>query len=184
MTVEILKGSTVVISGPPATGKTALARRIFEQNPTKNKMIIPFPKSLLNHCVQRAQGKNPDNLTSEHFEYTQRITSARANKAFTICDGCYIDPESLTSFFYRMRVMRIYTPITLIKLTARREQQLRNIAANLANVPGYIAPTYEELDQQNGLFAEVVEREFKAEISWVEREYLLLNSDDIELKFL
>jgi len=187
MTLEIPKNSMVVISGPPATGKSALAQRIYDECPIQNKCIISFPSDLTALYIQRMQCASQgvvEQITAMNRKIIQEVYSANSRKSFIICDGCYAEAKALSGFFYQARLMKVCRPITLIKLAAMRAQQIKAIQSILAKTPEYHAPTYEELDQQNELFAEVINREFSAESFWSLREYLILDTDAIQLKFL
>lgn len=175
MVLEIERG-IVIIAGPAAAGKTTLAQRILEGCPWINKRLVSFPNVLLDST--NGGTKIGDAGLSAQISCVHDMIQADKVGAFTVCDGCYLTEVGMSCFLYRLKMARIKSRITLIKLALRPELRHEYLKKRGG---GILSPNL--VEQQYKEFTEVIRHDYRSEMGWVSQEYFILNPDQVELKF-
>ncbi len=176
MTLKIPYGLAIV-TGPMATGKTTLAKRILGECPRMNKRLLTFPEILLDKSSScRLSG---DSELRTRLNYMYAIEQAYKDGMLAVCDGCYLNGLELSSFLYRLRAMRIYYNVTLIKMAPKAELQEKFIAESQRT---NFRP--EMVAKQKREFGDALKRSFQEEIGWVKSEYIVKDPESVEIIFL
>lgn len=176
MVLKIQNG-LVIVCGPVTTGKTDLATRILGECPLRNKRLIEFPEILLDKA---AGGRRIGDVgLVARLKVLQDIHQAYKDSFFAVCDGCYLNESEMNSFLYGLRAIRMYYPITLIKMSPNPELRNRYLTER-ANE----AVTSELVQKQDEEFKEILAHNFCNHASWVRNEYLIKDPDEVEIRFL
>lgn len=182
-TLQIQNG-LVFICGPSTSGKTTLAKRIFEQAPYRDKIWISHDQVLIDFI--RAHGYPNEAFfggISEEDDEKFRMGVVKAlhdaffQRKFVVFDGLYCDAKRLGELLLHMPCFGLDRPITLLKMFLPQELQLQFINKRLSDFDR------EKLMQQRSEAEKfVAPGHYSQEIEWV-KEYTIDDPREIELEF-
>ncbi len=186
-TIQIQDG-LVFICGPSASGKTTLARKIFDEAPYSHKTLVSFDKILVEFLVDH-------NLPGKYF-YTKlpgdldekfktnvilALQKALTSKDFVIYEGIHCDPEKLGTIIDFLPFLGLNRPLTLIKLFLPMELQLAFLQTRFGSATINDIDDRDRLKSQRADIARMKEpNHFSKNREWI-KEYTI--DDPRELRF-
>lgn len=185
-TIQIQDG-LVVVCGPTASGKTTLAKRIIEESPYRNKILLSVDaeaRKFLHEAglPEEMMRTGLDKATNALFHdwLVERMASAFSSDSFIVYEGvCNRDNK----MWWSLRLFPLdgfCRPITLIKVFPDLELHTKFMKSRRrSKFP--VSP--QELLLQRAMFQSLAEEPLFADCDWI-REYLITDPTQIRLDFM
>lgn len=184
-TIQIQNG-LVLICGPSASGKTSLARKIYDMAPYNEKSLVSHD-AMLKEYIKKSGFKQEmfytglDDSEDEKFKVSviRRIRDSLQRHAFVIYESIYCDVDCLTQLIASFPTLGLDRPLTLLKMWLPLELNLQ------------FATTHPErqafrldalLSQRAGFNGAIEPKYFASQAEWI-REYVISDPRELNLEF-
>ncbi len=183
-TLQIQDGM-VFICGPSTTGKTTLARRIFQEAPYRDKIIISHDDVLLEFInehklpkEQFVQGLSPTDDEQFRTKLMDIVKTALESRKFVVYEGCYCDTVTPTGLITMLPLIGLDRPLTLLKMWPSTELHHQLIHGRFKDC----IVDVQRIKHQRVIFESVIEPRYYAKFEYV-HEYTIEDPRDITLNF-
>lgn len=184
-TLQIQDG-LILICGPSTSGKTTLAKRLFDEMPYRDKFLLSHDEFLKNYLKKKGRPMKDfyDGLKGEsdsEFK-TAIVTTIRdafARHECVVYESLYCVPENLAQFLAIFPALGLKRPMTLIKLWVPQQLQMQFLKQR----PDSRRVDIGALISQRQSFATCVESNyFAGDIEWI-KEYVVNDPRDVRFDF-
>jgi len=184
-TIQVQDG-LVLICGPSASGKTSLARKMYNEAPYADKTLVSHDAMLRNFLKEAGIESNVfyTGLTGDldkqfKMSVLRAICDGLQSRRFVIYESVYCDPNRLTPLIASFPLMGLDRPLTLIKMWLPLSLQMEFVqthAKRKAFRPDVL------LSQRSGFQSVVEPRHFANQAEWI-REYTVNDPRELKLEF-
>lgn len=184
-TLQIQDGM-VLICGPSTTGKSTLAKRIVNEAPYQDPVLVSHDEMIRKYLNEHGypQEKFYTGLVGEEdyqfkVSVVKTVRDALKTRKFVIYESVYCNPENLTTLLTTMPVWGLNRPLTLIKMWPSFQLQMQFLNER----PDHSRVDVNAIMSQRGGFKKVVAPQYFAkQAEWI-KEYTVDDPRKVKLEF-